>query len=161
MLISCSLSSLITLAFFLEDAFLFFLYFVWFIIIFAFYILLFKCVLSLHENFLWKFYKWSWFGLKFLYVNFMLSTGIKATQSHGFLSLALYLTYYTPLYLKQRMTTSTIACTNFSSVIVDHFRKHFFFFHSSLSISTPKNCPLWQAFCFSKHTTKNFRSFSP
>lgn len=38
---------------------------------------------------------------------FCLATGIKATQSHGFLSLALYLTYYTPLYLKQIITTST------------------------------------------------------
>jgi len=40
------------------------------LIIFAFYILLVECVLSLHANFLWKFYEWIWFGLKFPYVNF-------------------------------------------------------------------------------------------
>jgi hypothetical protein len=46
-------------------------------------------------------------GWSFPMLILCLSTGIKATQSHGFLSLALYLTYYTPLYLKQIITTST------------------------------------------------------
>jgi hypothetical protein len=45
-------------------------------------------------------------GWSFHMLILCLSIGIKAIHSHGFLSLALYLTYYTPLYLKQ-ITTST------------------------------------------------------